>query len=275
MLDLVTLDCVIDGVGVTNRMLPDSSVDAIISCEDVEKNASKLMNALTVSGKYQEIVSSSESSSEIAVDCKHIYSGIVVHLRVTRSCNSSFSGFIKYAKRISGFKELYICFRYYLRNNNITSNTNTTMIMSLMVIYYLQVTLELVWCESVTSSGHGDNLSLGDLFLNLLDSVVHFSYLMPAIGNQPRQGFSFMGYLKGVQSKLGIQLDLSSKEALHTMKVGTGEDVKCSVCLCCVRMEARCYITFWIRPRLKDVWRLLSFMTVLVFPSRYRSRHST
>ena len=80
--------------------------------------------------------------------------------------------------------------------------------MSLMVIYYLQVTLD----------GHGDNLSLGDLFLNLLDSVVHFSYLMPAIGNQPRQGFSFMGYLKGVQSKLGIQLDLSSKEALHTMK---------------------------------------------------------
>ena len=88
MLDLVTLDCVIYGVGITIRMLPDSSVDAIIACEDVEKNASKLMSALTVSGKYQEIVSFSESSSEIAVDCKHIYSGIVVHLRVTRSCNT-------------------------------------------------------------------------------------------------------------------------------------------------------------------------------------------
>ena len=256
-------------------MLPDSSMDEIISCEDVEKNASKLMNALTVSGKYQEIVSSSESPSEIAVDCKHIYSGIVVHLRVTRSCNSSFSGFIKYAKRIPGFKELYICFRYYLRNNNILNNTNTTMIMSLMVIYYLQVTLELALYGSVTNSGHGDNLSLGDLFLNLLDSVVHFSYLMPAIGNPARQGFSFMGYLKGVQSKLGIQLDLSSKETLHTMRVGGGEIVTCSVCLCYARMEANHCTTFWTRLHMKDVWRLRSFMTVLAFPSRCRSRHFT
>ena len=265
----------IDGVGISNRMLPDSSVDEIISCEDVKKSVSMLINALTVSGKYQEIVPSSENPLDMAVDCKHIYSGIVVHLRVARSCNSSFSGFIKYAKRIPGFRELYICFRYYLRNNNIINNTNTTMMMSLMVIYYLQVTLELPFCGRIMRSGHGDNLTLGDLFLNLLDSVVQYSYLMPAIGNPPRQGFSFMGYLKGVQSKLGIQLDLSSKETLHTMKVGTGGDLRRSVCPCCAKMEAKRCIAFWTRLCMKDVWRLRSFTTVRVFRSRCRSRHFT
>lgn len=68
--------------------------------------------------------------------------------------------------------------------------------------------------------GHAGNLSIGHLFIGLLDTVTKSSLLMPSLSKSRHSNYSFINYLKDVQPKLGIQIDLTSKNALRTLKVG-------------------------------------------------------
>ncbi|KAK8795824.1 hypothetical protein WA171_003792, partial [Blastocystis sp. BT1] len=195
------------GSSYTGLMLPDSGIDCIVSVSDAKRDTTKIVNALMVSTKFQEIVPTTTDDAIMNIECKHVYSGIAIHLIVAKECNTSFSGFIRYAKRIQGFKDLYICFRYFLKNNRIENDCNHTMVIYLLIIYYIQVTL----------GGHAEQVALGDMFLGLLDTIPKSSILMPSLSSS-RSGLSFFGYLKSVQSKLNIHLDLTSKEAVRVFK---------------------------------------------------------
>lgn len=123
------------------RSLPDSNIDAIIITKNVRADALKVVNALTVSTKYQEILQTVESDDMISIECKQSYSGISVHLELMPECNTSFSNFIHYAKRVSAFKPLYMVFRHFLKQGNIPSDGNHNMLIYLLLIYYLQISL--------------------------------------------------------------------------------------------------------------------------------------
>ena len=100
-----------------------------------------MMNALIVSTKYQEILQTVESDDIVSIECKQSYSGIGVHLELVTECNTSFSNFIHYAKRVNTFKPLYMVFRYFLKQSNIQSDGNHNMLIYLLLIYYLQISL--------------------------------------------------------------------------------------------------------------------------------------
>ena len=122
-------------------MFPDSGVDLVVVSNDIRKDTTKLVDALVVSAKFREIIPFSKDDTEMKIECKHNQSGIAIHIEVMTECNSSFSGFIKYATHIPGFVDLYLCFQYYLRNNNIDNDSNIKMIVYFLVIYYIQVSL--------------------------------------------------------------------------------------------------------------------------------------
>lgn len=243
-----------------SRMLPDSGVDLILTVSDVKRETGKMVNALTVSGKFQEIIPTAIDDKSMRIDCKHVYSGIAIYLIVAKECNTSFSGFIRYAKRIQGFKNLYICFRYFLKNNHIDSDCNHSMIIYLLIIYYIQVTLGYFKACIFTSRGHAEQLGIGDLFLGLLDTITKSSVLMPSLSSS-RSGLSFFGYLKSVQSKLDIHLDLTSKEAARVLKVFYLSRFNCSEFPCYVKTQVRHYIDSSILSRMKDELLLLCFMS--------------
>ena len=218
-------------------MFPDSGVDLIVVSNDIRKDTTKLVDALMVSAKFREIIPFSKDETEMKVECKHIHSGIAIHIEVMTECNSSFSGFIKYAKHINGFIDLYLCFQYYLRNNNIDNDSNIKMIIYFLVIYYIQVPLGYTLLLVIfTHRGHADNLTTGDLFIGLLDTVSKSSLLMPSLSKSRHPNYSFISYLKSVQPKLGIHIDLTSKNTMRLLKVRM-----CELCYSDI-----CYWITWI-----------------------------
>ena len=241
------------------RMLPDSGIDCIVSVSDAKRDTTKIVNALMVSTKFQEIVPTTTDDAIMNIECKHVYSGIAIHLIVAKECNTSFSGFIRYAKRIQGFKDLYICFRYFLKNNRIENDCNHTMVIYLLIIYYIQVTLGYCSFYHVTNRGHAEQVALGDMFLGLLDTIPKSSILMPSLSSS-RSGLSFFGYLKSVQSKLNIHLDLTSKEAVRVFKVVIVCGPHYSESPCCVKMRAGRYIDLSTLHHMRDVLLRLYFM---------------
>ena len=239
-------------------MLPDSGVDCIVSVSDAKRETTKMVNALMVSTKFQEIVPTTTNEAIMNIECKHVYSGIAVHLIVAKECNTSFSGFIRYAKRIQGFKDLYMCFRYFLKNNRIESDCNHTMVIYLLIIYYIQVTLGYFPFYHITSRGHAEQVALGDLFVGLLDTITKSSILMPSLSSN-RSGLSFFGYIKSVQSKLNIHLDLTSKEAVRVFKVVVVCGSHCSESPCCVKMRVGRYIDSLTFRHMRDALLRLCF----------------
>ena len=126
-------------------MLPDSNIDISVVSNSVASDATKLVQALTRSMKYEEILSSAVSPTLSTIDFKHTYSGIPIHIDITTSCETNISNFIRYAKRVKGYKSLYLIFRHFLSQFNIMCSSNQKMIIHLLIIYYLQVSLEYEW----------------------------------------------------------------------------------------------------------------------------------
>ena len=198
------------------RSLPDSNIDVVIITNNVRADALKMVNALTVSTKYQEILQTVESENAISIECKQSYSGISVHLELMPECNTSFSSFIHYAKRVSAFKPLYMVFRHFLKQSNIPSDGNHNMLIYLLLIYYLQISLGWLPFCAITIRGKTESLGIGDLFLGVVDAVYR-SQLLSLSTNQ--SGFSFLKYVRSVEPKLGIHLDVSSKNVQRILKV--------------------------------------------------------
>ena len=124
------------------RMLPDSDIDIGIVSNNIQGDTTKIIQALTVSMKYEEILSDTKDSSKGTIDFKHIYSGISVHLELASTWNTSFSNFVRYAKRVQSYKPLYLIFRYFLKQYNISCDAIQKQIIHLLIIYYLQIILE-------------------------------------------------------------------------------------------------------------------------------------
>lgn len=120
------------------RMLPDSDIDLYIISNAVTTDTIKLVQAITVTMKYEEILCSTPSQSLSIIDFKHIYSGISIRIEVCSECNTSFSNFIRYAKRVAGYKPLYSIFRYFIRQYNINLEPGQKMIIHFLIIYFLQ-----------------------------------------------------------------------------------------------------------------------------------------
>ena len=59
-------------------------------------------------------------------------------------------------------------------------------------------------------------MGIGDLFLGVVDAVYR-SQLLSLSTNQ--SGFSFLKYVRSVEPKLGIHLDVSSKNVQRILKV--------------------------------------------------------
>lgn len=147
-------DCKVESIGsyysgmqivfcfVLIRMLPDSDIDLNIISKAVTTDTIKLVQAITVTMKYEEILCSTPSSSLSIIDFKHIYSGISIRIEVCSECNTSFSNFIRYAKRVSGYKPLYSIFRYFIRQYNINLEPEQKMIIHFLIIYFLQSHLQ-------------------------------------------------------------------------------------------------------------------------------------
>ena len=101
-------------------------------------------------------------------------------------------------------------------------------------------------------------MTIGDMFLGLLDTITKSSILMPSLSSN-RSGLTFFGYLKSVQSKLNIHLDLTSKEAVRVFKVSVVFGSHFSESLCSVRIRVgRCIDSLTLR-RIRDVLLLLYF----------------
>ena len=126
------------------RMLPDSNIDISVISNSISSDTTKIVQALTRSMKYEEILSSVVSSSLSTIDFKHTYSGIPIHIDITTKCDTNISNFIRYAKRVKGYKSLYLIFRHFLSQFNIACSANQKMIIHMLIIYYLQVSLEYV-----------------------------------------------------------------------------------------------------------------------------------
>ena len=65
--------------------------------------------------------------------------------------------------------------------------------------------------------GQSESLEIGDLFLGLIDTI-HRSQLLCFSLHQ--SGYTFLKYLHSVEPKLGIRLDVSSKNVQRILKVG-------------------------------------------------------
>lgn len=117
----------------------------IVASNDIRRDTSKLVDALMVSAKFREIISFPKDGVNMKIECKHIYSGIAVQIEVMGECDTKYAGFIRYTRRIARFSDLYTCFRYYLKNNNIDNDSNTKMIIYFLIIYYIQVSLGYVF----------------------------------------------------------------------------------------------------------------------------------
>ena len=122
-------------------MLPDSNIDIGIVSGSIMADTVKLVQALTVSMKYEAIISTTNPELT-TIEFKHTYSGLSIHIDISSSCDTSISNFIRYAKRVKGYKSLYMLFRYFIRQFNITCDSTQKIIIHLLVIYYLQITLE-------------------------------------------------------------------------------------------------------------------------------------
>ena len=196
-----TDSCKIDMVGsfVSGMMLPDSGLDFCCATNDVKFDSSRVFSAITVSAQYQEILQEFEEDGSCLITCQHIYSGIKLNISFEKEVNTSFTYFIRYAKRVAGFRSLYTIFRYFLKQNNIPSDNNHSMVLYLLVIFYLQMCVK----------GRAESMLLADLFADFLTQICRLSMLLPSA----QRGYSFFRYARSVEQKLAVRLDLESRES--------------------------------------------------------------
>ncbi|CBK24666.2 uncharacterized protein [Blastocystis hominis] len=186
-------------------MLPDSDMNFCFTTNNIKLTSSRVFTAITVSKKYQEILQESERDGSCLITCQHIYTGIKLTLLFQKEENIKFTYFIRYARRVVGFRSLYRVFRYFLKQSGILTDNNHNMIIYLSLIFYLQVHL----------GGKTENLLLSDLFTGFLDQISQGSILLSP-SNQ--KGFTFYRYAKSVESKLDVHLDFESKESERIFK---------------------------------------------------------
>lgn len=65
--------------------------------------------------------------------------------------------------------------------------------------------------------GQSESLEIGDLFLGFIDTIRRSQLLCFSL---PQSGYTFLKYIHSVEPKLGIRLDVSSKNVQRTLKVG-------------------------------------------------------
>ena len=160
-----------------HRMLPDSGLDFCCATSDVKFDSSRVFSAITVSAQYQEILQEFEEDGSCLITCQHIYSGIKLNISFEKEVNTSFTYFIRYAKRVAGFRPLYTIFRYFLKQNNIPSDNNHSMVLYLLVIFYLQMCVKWVFRVLFMQRKSGEHAALRpvcrlpDADLQTLDAV--------------------------------------------------------------------------------------------------------
>ena len=200
-------------------MLPDSDMNFSVTTNNIKLTSSRVFTAITVSKKYQEILQESERDGSCLITCQHINTGIKLTLLFQKEVNTKFTYFIRYARRVVGFRSLYRVFRYFLKQGGILTDNNHNMIIYLSLIFYLQVHLGSLLHPSLTHRGKTENMLLSDLFTGFLEQISQGSILLSP---STLKGFTFYRYAKSVESKLDVHFDFESKESERVFKVELG-----------------------------------------------------
>lgn len=148
------------GSAASGMMLPNSDMNFFFRSENIGMNLKSLKSLLSSNSLYSNCQFITDFHGRPHFTFKHTGSGIPLTLTVDDECSTSFSGFIKYVRKVPEYKSLYCVVKYLIqqKRDNRKSDPNVSMLIYLMVLYYLQV----------HEGSNRDNKSLGELYYGFL-----------------------------------------------------------------------------------------------------------